>query len=200
MPWWISVTLVLVGLSVLVKFLYVLCTVWVIRTTRGALFVSTPSRAIQAALNTVSMERDELFVDLGCGSGKVLRAFHRRYGVRALGFEINPMAYLWARLMCVGLSRVRVLWRDFWKADIRDADVVFLYLFPDVMQKTAEKLSKELKEGTRVISYNFPLPGWTPCRCPIPKEVSPGGTLYLYLVPDAFDDAEGSLIQQRRES
>lgn len=100
MPLWLIVFLILAGTLFILKLLYVLAFGWTLPVTRGALFVSTASLRIKTFLNAVPMETGELLVDIGCGDGRVLRAAHRRYGVKALGFEVNPLAYLTARHPC----------------------------------------------------------------------------------------------------
>ena len=59
---------------------------------------------------------------------------------------------------------IQVHMRDMWNADLRDADVVFLYLFPQTCAKLQEKLQKELKAGAKVVSHGFPLPNKEPAK------------------------------------
>ena len=141
------------------KMIYAISTALVLPATQGALYVSTSTTRIKAFLDAVEMQPGQLLVDLGCGDGRVLCSASDRYGVRAVGFELNPWAYLRARLRCLGKKRVRVVPGNFWKADLRKADVIFCYLFPDVMERLAEKIQKEAKPGAVVVSCNFPVPG-----------------------------------------
>jgi hypothetical protein len=64
-----------------------------------------------------------------------------------------------------------------------DADVVFCYLFPDVMGRLAQKLLRELRPGTRVISCNFPLPGWRHRELLYPESSIHADPIYLYQIP-----------------
>lgn len=66
------------------------------------------------------------------------------------------------------------------------ADVVFCYLFPDVMTNLAEKLAAELRPGTRVISCNFPFPGWNHTAVVRPDSFLHGDPIYLYRFPGPF--------------
>ena len=94
MPLWLIVFLILAGALFVLKLLYVIAFGWTLPVTRGALFVSTASLRIETFLDALPMEQGELFVDLGCGDGRVLRAAHRRYGVKALGFEAVSYTHL----------------------------------------------------------------------------------------------------------
>ena len=42
--------------------------------------------------------------------------------------------------------------------------MVTLYLLPSLNLKLIPKLNKELKPGTRIVSHQFPMPGWQPDR------------------------------------
>ena len=75
--------------------------------------------------------------------------------------------------------------QNFFKADLSRADIVSCYLFPDVMQDLARKLTHELKPGTTVISFNFNLPGLTPDQVLRPAGSLHSDPIYIYSVPEA---------------
>ena len=160
MPTWIIILLIAMGTLIVCKFLFAFSLVSVFPITQGAMFHPSARVRVRTALDHVPMKAGDLLVDIGCGDGRVLREAKRRYGARALGFEVNPLAYALARLRTIGMKGIEVRLTNFWNVDIGDANVVFCYLFPDVMGRLAHKLEKELRPGTRVISCNFPLPGW----------------------------------------
>ena len=166
--------LVLVALGGL--FLYALSTTLVLPKTRGAMFVGTSPRRIRAALGVLVLCPGARVVDLGSGDGRILRALWRRYRVRAVGYEINPLAYLLSRVWNLA-ARVpaEVRFRDFMRADLSEYEVIFCYLFPDVMPQLSEKLRREALPGTLVVSFNFPLPGSRPFRV-----LREGEPIYFY--------------------
>ena len=161
---WIWIFIILAGGLFALKIVYVLGIVLVLPFTQGALYVSTSRAKIAAFINAVPMRADQTLVDLGCGDGRVLREAQKRYGVHTIGYEINPMAYLKARIFSFGQNKIKIRREDFWEADLSDADVVFCYLYPDVMKKLAAKLAVGLKPGTLVVSSNFSLPGFVPSK------------------------------------
>lgn len=185
MPALFLVTLILIGGLLAVKLLYVLSTVSVQPITQGAMFVPTANVMVRTFLDAVFMNAEDLLVDIGCGDGRILRAARRRYGVRALGFEVNLMAYLIARVSSLGIRGIQIRWKDFWKVDLSVANVVFCYLFPDVMERLAKKLEKELHPGTHVISCNFSLPGWSPLKILSPDSSLHNDPIYVYRFPDS---------------
>lgn len=185
MPAWVWICVCLLGGLFLIKFLYLITTGWALPVTRGALFTPTSSVRIKAFLEAVPMHSQELFLDLGCGDGRVLREASWRYGVRALGFEVNLLAYLAAKILNFGTKGVQIRRRNFWGEHLSHGDVVFCYLFPDVMESLAKKLEAELHPGSRVISCNFPLPGWHPVRILHPDSERYGDPIYIYGYPNS---------------
>jgi len=67
----------------------------------------------------------------------------------------------------------KIKWKNFWNAKLTAADVVFCYLYPDVMKRLSDKLRSDLKPGTVVASCNFALPGFQSQRV-----LRPGGDLH----------------------
>jgi len=162
------------------KLAYVLCTALALPVTRGALYVSTSRVRISAFLDAVPMDAGQLLVDIGCGDGRVLRQVRRRYGVRAVGYELNFLAFVKAKFLCIGRKNIEVKWRNFWTVDLSNADVVFCYLFPDVMRDLAAKLKSDLKPGAVVVSCNFHLPGFNPERILRPGNSFHSDPIYVY--------------------
>ena len=180
MPTWIWLFIILTGSLFAIKMAYVICTAIALPVTQGALFVSTSKARIRACINAVPMKAGQTLVDLGCGDGRVLRQAQKQYMVRAIGYEINWLAFLKARLLSFGLKNVEIKRQDFWSADLTGADVVFCYLYPDVMKKLSAKLCTNLKPGAVIVSCNFILPGFEPSRVIRPAGALQGDPVYIY--------------------
>ena len=160
MPIWVWTFIILTGLLFGLKMTYVLCTALVVPVTQGALYVSTSRSKIASFIEAVPMEPGQVLVDLGCGDGRVLRKARKSYGVRAIGYEVNILAYLKAQVLSIGCRDVEIKYKNFWSADLSEADVVFCYLYPDVMRRLARKLKTDLRPGTLIVSANFDIPGF----------------------------------------
>lgn len=142
MIWWLLALLILSG------FLYVVFF--------GAPYVPTWQVDIDHALKQAKLKRGQVFVDLGCGDGKVLVAAAKR-GAKVVGYEINPILWLisWWR---VRPYHGRVYLKSFWRAELTDADVVFAFLATRFMAKFERVMGAKLRSGTTLISYVFELP------------------------------------------
>ena len=120
-------------------------------------FVPTPMAAVERMIAMADIKTGELVYDLGCGDGRIVVAAAQRYGVRAVGVDINPERVVESRANAVtaGVENlVSIRQADIFTLDLSEADVVFTYLTPRLNQRLMPQLRK-LKPGSRIISYEF---------------------------------------------
>jgi len=184
MSHWIFIILGLAAGLFVIKIVYVTAVAISIRTTHGALYVSTSQRRIRAVLDELDLRPGQVLIDLGCGDGRTLRAARRRSDISAIGYEINPLAYLKARIYSMAAG-IDIRYRNFWHEAIDRADIIFCYLFPDVMAELAAKIQNEAKPGAVIVSFNFPIPAFTPVKVLRPAGVRQNDPIYFYRMPDA---------------
>jgi SAM-dependent methyltransferase len=134
---------------------------------------------VSRAISLAKLKEGEKFYDLGAGDGRTLIAAANA-GAQAEGFEISLLPYLLAKIKFIfysGKNKPKIYFRDFWKIDLSQADAVFVFLLPRIMNRMKEKTEKELKPGARVICYSWPMPGWQP---EIIDDVKSRLKIYLY--------------------
>ena len=120
-------------------------------------FVPTPMAAVERMIAMADIKTGELVYDLGCGDGRIVVAAAQRYGVKAVGVDINPERVVESRANAVtaGVENlVSIRQADIFTLDLSEADVVFLYLTPRLNERLMPQLRK-LKPGSRIISYEF---------------------------------------------
>ena len=147
------------------------------------LFVPTPHPTVAAALRLAGVSPSDIVYDLGSGDGRVVIAAARDFGARGIGIEIDGVlvARASANAAKAGVQNlVRFRHQDLFLSDIRDATVIFAFLLPKLNARLLPKLLKDLRPGSRVISYQFTIPGWIPERT---EPDSHGVPLYLWRVP-----------------
>lgn len=131
----------------------------------GAPYVPTNPKAASAMIRLANINKGTIVFDLGSGDGKLLQMAANR-GAQVLGYEINPILVLWSNM------RGRATrWKNFWHADVSKADVIFLYLLPNRMEKLASKLKKECKPGAIIVSNSFIFPHWDILRKDVDNHV-----------------------------
>lgn len=126
-------------------------------------FVPTPYPVIRAMIRMADMKGDETVYDLGAGDGRLLQEVLRAHpSAKAVGCEVIPTVWL------LGIARrfIRrtpyvLKWKNALKQDVSDADRVFLYLFPSVMERLSSQFDRDLRPGTIVLSNTFRFPGKT---------------------------------------
>ncbi|MFX0022481.1 MAG: SAM-dependent methyltransferase [Candidatus Hermodarchaeota archaeon] len=125
---------------------------------KGAPWIPTRMKKVRQMLSLADIQPEEVLYDLGCGDGRFIIHAARKYKVKAVGIELNPLFYLWCQLLITILGlrrRVKVKYGNFFKRNLSNADVVICYLLPETNDKLEDKLLKELKPSTRVISNSF---------------------------------------------
>ncbi len=127
-------------------------------------FVPTPQDVVDKMLELAKVKKDDLVYDLGCGDGRIVTTAARRYGCKAVGYDINPQR-VEESLENVEKNNVehlvRIEQKDIFTLDLSKADVVTLYLLPDLNVKLIPQLDK-LKPGSRIVSHDFRMRGVRP--------------------------------------
>jgi ribosomal protein L11 methylase PrmA len=138
-------------------------------------------------LSLAAPKPSETLIDLGCGDGRIIVAAAQRYGCRAIGYDIDPrrVEEARARIADAGVSdRVRAEVGNMFDVDLSKADVVMLYLLPQLNENLIPQLQR-LHKGARVVSHDFNIAGINPNR--VIQEYLPGINLYktyfLYVAP-----------------
>lgn len=165
-----SISLIFILFAVIALILFsILFLVFIIFATvvshyQGAPYVPSSKEKIAVMLRMAGIKPGDRVVDFGSGDGTLVIEAARR-GAYAVGIEINPFLVFWSRFRIrrLGLSEnARIVSGDFRIYPIRDADVVFLYLWPETLVKLQHKLASELKLGVRIVSNAFRFPDWKP--------------------------------------
>jgi predicted RNA methylase len=129
----------------------------------GAPFVPTPMDRIKKMLELGKLKKGMKHYDLGCGDGRSPYLANKLYKSDSTGLEFTPFVYIWAQIRKIfWRSKAKILYRNFYKYNIADADVITCYLLPESMARLRKKFSKELKKGTKIISYAFAIKEWEP--------------------------------------
>lgn len=124
----------------------------------------TSSAAIKSVFDLMEKHQGKTFVDLGCGMGKMLAAVKKRFPrMEVEGYENWPTQFILARIILFfSGTKGKIFYKDLFHADLKNADIVYCYLYPELMEKLEKKLEKELNDDVVVISNSFPLPHWKP--------------------------------------
>jgi SAM-dependent methyltransferase len=127
-------------------------------------FIGTPDNVTLAMLTLARVTPDDYLIDLGSGDGRIVITAAKRFGARGLGVEIVPdlveKSRAAANQMGVG-GRAHFREQDLMKTDLSPANVITMYLLPDVNLQLRPRLL-QLRPGTRVVSHDWDMGDWEP--------------------------------------
>ncbi|MGH7831220.1 MAG: SAM-dependent methyltransferase [Candidatus Binatia bacterium] len=142
-------------------------------------FVPTPQNVVHKMLELAEVKKGDVLYDLGSGDGRIVVTAAKKYGVRAVGFEIDPGLIKESREKIRAeklehLAEIRE--QDILTVDLSPASVLTMYLLPDVNMKLRPKILKQLRPGSRIVSHDFDMGDWRP-----EKVVNVGDIATVYL-------------------
>jgi tRNA G37 N-methylase Trm5 len=151
------------------------------------IFVPTPQEAVDKMLEMAEVKKDDLVYDLGCGDGRIVVTAAKRYGVTAVGIDIDPQRVAESKENVIknGVEKqVTIKQGDIFELDLSDVDVVTLYLLPSLNVKLMPQLAK-MKPGSRIVSYQFDMAGAKPTEIynGTLDETGYSYTIYKWVVP-----------------
>lgn len=151
----------------------------------GAPFVPSTKLTANVMIGLAEINKKSIVYDLGSGDGRLLNLSMKKGAKKAIGYEINPYLVFVSRtrfLLSPFKKTVHIYLKNFWNANIHDADVVFIYLLPWRMEQLKKKLLTELKPGALVVSNSFIFPKWRVLRSDEKTHV------YVFKVPNKAHD------------
>jgi precorrin-6B methylase 2 len=142
----------------------------------------TSDPVVTAMLKLAGVKKGDVVYDLGCGDGRIVIAAARQFGARGVGIDIDPQRIAESnenarKAGVTGMVTFRE--EDLFEAEIRDATVVTLFLWPSLNLKLRPKLLKDLKPGTRIVSHSHDMGDWPAEK----REIVDGARLLLWTVP-----------------
>ena len=150
----------------------------------------TPQVVVDKMLELAEVKKGDVVYDLGCGDARILVTAAKKYGVKGYGYDIDPER-IKDSLENVKKNHVEELVTikkaDIFTLDLKDANVVTLYLLPDLNVKLMPQLEK-LKPGSRIVSHDFDMKGAKPKQTVTLKAKNHMGIegehkVYLWVVP-----------------
>ncbi|MBV8666660.1 MAG: class I SAM-dependent methyltransferase [Burkholderiaceae bacterium] len=170
-PWWLPMQLafplaLLLAWSLqlpstvyLAAFLFCLLLYWTTFRTQVPFYPSGPL-VWSMVEELLPRDRPLRVIDIGSGfGGMALRLAERRPDSTVIGIEVAPLPWLCSRLRAACRHSGAQFWRgDYHELDFGDFDVVFAYLSPAAMPALWEKVRAEMRSGSLLLSYEFPIP------------------------------------------
>jgi precorrin-6B methylase 2 len=149
-------------------------------------YVPTPQEVVERMLELAQVKKGDVVYDLGSGDGRIVVTAAKKYGVRAIGFEIDPERIKESaeNIKKAGVGHlVEIRQQDIRTVDLSPASVLTMYLLPEVNLMIRPNIWKQMKPGSRVVSHDFDMGDWKPLKTENIKDGSSWDhTLYLWHV------------------
>ena len=143
----------------------------------GAPYLPTLKKQNSDIFKLLELKPGQTLYELGSGDGRVLREA-ARLGIKAVGFEINPLLVIYAKLRNWPYRQLtRTHWRNFWHVSVAPADGIYTFLLERYMPKLDKKIAQEIIKPTKVVSFAFAFPN----RKPLKRQT--GLSLYEFKLP-----------------
>lgn len=148
-------------------------------------FVPTPQPVVDRMLRMAKVKKGDVLYDLGSGDGRIVITAAKVYGAKATGFDVDPQRIAEARENArkAGVEdMVSFEQKDVFTIDLTPADVVTLYLLPELNVRLIPQL-EQLKPGARIVSHDFDMQGVKPVQHIEMPEGDKSHEVYLWLAP-----------------
>ena len=123
-------------------------------------FVPADTKGVDSMCEAINLKGDERVIDIGSGWGTILFYLVDKYPKLSLvGIELHPVLHFFAVLRRFFFHRnsdIELIKGDAANIQYDGFDVIFLFMLAPFMNKVlVPKFEKELKKGTKVVSYVF---------------------------------------------
>ncbi len=162
--------------------------------TPDVVYVGTPYDIVSRMLKIAMIKKEDVIFDLGCGDGRMVVLAAKKYGCRGFGYDIDPERVRASRENARknGVEQlVNITQADLFTLDLSGADVLSLYLLPDINKKLLPQFEK-LKPGSRLVFHDYGLEGIEAEESfsLVSNEDGANHTLFLYITPLKRSQAE----------
>jgi hypothetical protein len=128
---------------------------------KDVVWVPTPMTLVNKMLDMAKLTPQDFHMDLGSGDGRTVIAAAKR-GARSMGIEYNPDMVELAKRNAAKegvTARATFVKADLFETDFSKANVITLFLLPDINLKLRPKILN-MKPGTRIVSNTFTMGDW----------------------------------------
>jgi len=150
---------------------------------RFSLFVATEQEDVPRMLKLAKLKDGDMVYDLGSGDGRIVLEAAKMYpAARGRGIEIDEKLVMESRKVAsaAGLSnRVQFLHQNAFDADLKEANIIAMWLWPELMRMLRPKILAEARPGTRIVTRIWDLgSAWKPDAVD-----TDGAQLFMWIVP-----------------
>ncbi len=143
--------------------------------------MTTPKKYYKELFDNFEIKENAAIYEAGSGRGDFIFEVEKFNPKELKGFELSFLHVLYCRTKAVlKKSKAEILYKNFFEADFRNVDIVYMFLVKDVVLRAWQKIKAEAKPGTVVIVLSDKIKGAKYFK-KIPTRPSAESTTYFYL-------------------
>ncbi len=130
-------------------------------TISAAPYANTPHHQVDKIIKLANIKLDQTLLDMGSGDGRIVLAAAKA-GAKAIGIE-SQTHLIWQsnyKKYKQKITNATFVKANLWDYNLKDIDILTLFFIPHRMEKLKNKIKKEMKPGSKVISYDFTFTNW----------------------------------------
>lgn len=149
---------------------------------RFSFFQASTPESVERMLKLANLRDDDVIVDIGSGDGLiVLTAAKMNAKLRGWGVDIDQKLIAESNGVAKAqgvADRVQFFHQNAFDADLREATVITMWLFPELMRLLRPTILERARPGTRILTSTWDLGNW-------PADKIDGGnpSIHLWTVP-----------------
>lgn len=117
----------------------------------------TPKKALKLIVESLPNDVKTIY-DLGSGFGvTALYLAKKRPEATIIAIEASLIPFLISKIFCLFQKNMFIFWKNYQDVSLKNADIVYCYLYRRAMKDLQTKFDRELKNGASVITYTFSL-------------------------------------------
>ena len=123
-------------------------------SSKNAPAIMSPPVALEYISRALDVKQGDIVADLGCGNAEILLYLHGNFPeAKYLGYENGLIPFLKSYLNCIGKKNIKIIFKDIKKIKLLNANKIYLYLSPELMEKVAPLI----KKNTTIVSLSYEL-------------------------------------------
>lgn len=128
-------------------------------------YVPTKMDHIRKILKLAGVKKGKKFYELGSGDGRVVIAASK-LNADSFGVEQSFLRVIYSRIKArqKNIKKAHFYHGNIFARSYIDADIVYIYLLQKAVDRLEEKLKKELKKGSVIITQTYHFPNWKPYK------------------------------------
>mgnify|MGYP001596744020 CR=1 FL=1 len=128
-------------------------------------YIPTKMDSIKKILKMAGVKKGKKFYELGSGDGRVVLEA-AKMEADSIGIEQSWIRVLYSRWRAkkLNLKNAIFIHGNIFKRSYSDADIIYIYLLHKGVAKLEDKLKRELKKGSIIITQKYHFPSWKPYK------------------------------------